>query len=203
MRLGIYGGSFDPVHFGHLLLAETCREECHLDEVWLVPAAIPPHKQDRELTPARQRCEMLELALAGNEQLRVSTLEIERGGISYTVDTLRDIAGQQPGAELFVLMGADSLRDLNTWREPGEICRLATPLVFRRGGSPEPDLDVLREFVPAERLREIRRLQVQMPAIELSSSDLRARAAAGKGLRFRTPRPVEHYILIQGLYRPA
>jgi nicotinate-nucleotide adenylyltransferase len=203
MRLGIYGGSFDPVHYGHLLLAETCREACRLDEVWLVPAARPPHKQDRELTPARQRVEMLELALAGNERLRVSTLEIERGGVSYTVDTLRDVARRQAGAELFVLMGADSLRDLLTWREPQEICRLAAPLVVRRSGAPEPDLNVLAGLVTPERLAEFRALQVQMPLIELSSSALRARALAGKSLRFRTPRPVEQYIQTQGLYRAS
>ena len=135
MRLGIFGGSFDPVHYGHLLLAETCREACRLDEVWLIPAAVPPHKRDREISPARQRIDMLELALAGNDHLRVSTLEIDRGGVSYTVDTLRAIKDDRPAADLFFLMGADSLRDLSTWREPAEICRLAYPLVVRRSGA--------------------------------------------------------------------
>ena len=201
MRLGIYGGSFDPVHYGHLLLAETCREACRLDEVWLIPAAKPPHKLDRELTPARQRVEMLELAVTGSEHLKVSSLEIERGGVSYTVDTLRDIAQGHPGAELFVLMGADSLRDLLTWREPAEICCLATPIVVRRSGVAEPDLSSLAGLVSAERLAEIQSLQVQMPIIELSSTDLRTRAAAGKSLRFRLPRAVEQYIHAHGLYR--
>src|SRR6187401_508866 len=103
MRLGIYGGSFDPVHYGHLLLAECCREALRLDEVWLIPAAVPPHKQDRQRAPAKARLEMLELALGGHEQLRASALEIERGGVSYTVDTLAAINGERPDAQLFLL----------------------------------------------------------------------------------------------------
>src|SRR6185295_4732710 len=90
-RLGIFGGSFDPVHYGHLLLAECCREQCRLDEVWFVPAAVPPHKQGRELTPAEQRIEMLQLAIGGHTAFKVSRLEIDRGGVSFTVDTLAEL----------------------------------------------------------------------------------------------------------------
>ena len=118
MRLGIFGGSFDPVHYGHLLLAESCREQCRLDEVWFVPAAAPPHKRSRELTAGQHRIEMLRLAVGGHAAFQVSTLEIERGGLSYTVDTLAEIQQHQPAAELFLLMGADSLVDLPSWREP-------------------------------------------------------------------------------------
>src|SRR5437763_13171124 len=135
MRLGIYDGSFDPVHYGHLLLAECCRETLLLDEVWLIPAAIPPHKQSRELSPAKARLEMLELALGGHEQLRASDIEIKRGGVSYTAETLAAIHDLHADAALFLLMGADSLHDLPTWREPGRICELAIPAVVRRGGS--------------------------------------------------------------------
>src|SRR6186997_2175578 len=116
MRLGLYGGSFDPVHYGHLLLAECALETLRLDEVWLLPAAVPPHKQTRELAAAKDRLAMLELALGGHEQIRASKLELDRGGVSYTVDTLTTIHQQQPGATLFFLMGADSLHDLPTWR---------------------------------------------------------------------------------------
>ena len=202
MRLGMFGGSFDPVHYGHLLLAECCREACSLDEVWLVPAAVPPHKSDRELAAAKHRLEMLELALAGNERLRPSAIEINRGGVSYTVDTLGAIRSERPEAELFLLMGADSLRDLPTWREPQRICELATPVVVRRSGAPQPDLAVLRQFMPSERINTVRGLMVEMPIIELSSTDLRERAAAGRSLRYRTPRAVEKYIETHGLYKP-
>lgn len=201
MRLGLYGGSFDPVHYGHLLLAECCRETLALDEVWLIPAARPPHKQSRVLAPEKQRYEMLELALAGHEQLRASKLELDRGGVSYTVDTLLSVRELAPGAELFLLMGADSLADLPTWREPRRICELSLPAVVRRGGSAEPDFEALRGVISDERLTAMRAAQVQMPLIELSSTDLRQRAASGRSLRFRTPRAVEKYIETQRLYQ--
>ena len=113
MRLGLYGGSFDPVHYGHLLLAECCREQCRLDAVWFVPAAVPPHKQDATLSPANQRIEMLQLAIGGHESLAVYRGEIERGGVSYTVDTLEQLHREEPQRELFFLMGADSLADVH------------------------------------------------------------------------------------------
>jgi nicotinate-nucleotide adenylyltransferase len=202
MRLGIFGGSFNPVHYGHLLLAESCREACALDEVWLVPAAVPPHKLGDLLAPGKARLEMLELALAGNEQLRPSSIELDRGGVSYTVETLARIGEAKPGATLFLLMGADSLEDLPTWREPERICALATPVVVRRAGSPEPDFAALAPLVSAERLAEIRGWQVEMPLVEISSTDLRERAAAGRSLRYRTPRAVEKYIETHRLYQP-
>jgi nicotinate-nucleotide adenylyltransferase len=203
MRLGIFGGSFDPVHYGHLLLAECCREALALDEVWLVPAAQPPHKQDRKLAPGKARLEMLELALADHEPMRPSALELERGGVSFTVDTLEAICQAHPEAELFLLLGADSLRDLPTWRKPQRILELALPVAVRRGGNPEPDYHVLAGLSSPQRLEAIRRLQVEMPRIDLSSTDLRRRARLGLSLRFRTPRAVEEYIRAHGLYRDA
>jgi len=202
MRLGIYGGSFDPVHFGHLLLAECCREQLRLDEVWLIPAAVPPHKQSRERASGKARLEMLELALAGSEHLRASPLEIDRGGVSYTVETLAAIHQQQPAAALFLLLGADALHDLPTWREPARICELALPVVVHRGGAAEPNLAALAPLVSPARLDEIRAAQVQMPLMELSSTDLRQRTAQGQSLRYRTPRAVEKYIETQRLYAP-
>lgn len=201
MLLGVFGGSFDPVHYGHLLLAETCREQCRLDQVLFVPAAVPPHKRSQPLSPARDRVEMLRLAIGGHDQLAVSTIEIDRGGVSYTIDTLEALSNEFPGAELFLLMGADSLRDLPTWREPQRLCSMALPVVMRRAGAPEPDLASLAAIVDGRRLAEIRRHQVEMPIIELSSTDLRARAAAGRSLRYRTPRAVEKYIETHRLYR--
>lgn len=203
MRLGIFGGSFDPVHNGHLLLAECCREEQRLDEVWFLPAAAPPHKLGAVLAPPKARLEMLELATSGNDAFRVSSLEIDRGGVSYTVETLRAIRGQYPQAELFLLMGADSLRDLPTWREPGGILELAIPVVVRRAGAAEPDFEPLASLVHDDRLRMIRASQVVMPLMELSSTDLRQRAGDGRSLRYRIPRAVEKYIETQGLYRTS
>lgn len=199
-RLGIFGGSFDPVHYGHLILAESCREACQLDQVWLLPAAVPPHKRQHALSDHARRVAMLELALAGHPALRVSTLELERGGISYTVDTLTAIRQQLPDTELFLLMGADSLDDLPHWRDPQRICQLAIPVVVRRAGAPEPDVDILTALVDDRRLEQIRGVQVEMPVIGLSSTAIRQRIAQGQSIRFRTPRAVEKYIETHGLY---
>ncbi len=201
LKLGIFGGSFDPIHFGHLLLAETCREQCRLDRVLMVPAAVPPHKQEASLSSARDRIEMLRLAVGGHDQLDISTIEIDRGGVSYTVDTLTTIAEQEPDAELFFLMGGDSLKDLPSWREPERLCELAIPLVVRRAGSPEPDYSSISQLVSPERLDRIREHQVEMPIIELSSTDIRNRVANDRSIRYQTPRAVEKYIETHGLYR--
>jgi nicotinate-nucleotide adenylyltransferase len=201
MRLGIFGGSFNPVHYGHLLLAETCREQARLDQVWFVPNFLSPLKQDQPPAPPKQRLEMLQLAIGGHEAFHLSTIELDRGGVSYTVDTLAEITKQRPDAELFFLLGADSLVDFPRWREPQRICELATPLVVRRHGSPEPHYEMLAPLLPPVRLATVRQLTVDMPIIELSSTDLRRRAAAGQSLRYRTPRAVEKYIETHGLYR--
>jgi nicotinate-nucleotide adenylyltransferase len=201
MRLGIFGGSFNPVHYGHLLLAETCREQARLDEVWFVPNALSPLKQDAPPAPAKHRVEMLQLAIGGHEAFRLSTLEIDRGGLSYTADTLSEIARQRPSDELFFLLGADSLSDFPRWREPQRICELAQPLVVRRHGAPEPRYEMLAALVPPERLAAVRSSTIDMPIIELSSSDLRRRAAEGASLRYRTPRGVETYVETHRLYR--
>ena len=200
MRLGLFGGSFDPVHYGHLLLAEICREECRLEQVWFVPAAIAPHKRDRGHASDSQRLEMLRLAIAGHEAFQVSDVEIARGGISYTVDTLTEVRRQRPDDELFFLMGADSLDDFPTWREPGKICQLATIIVVDRHGSQPVDLQRLAAFADPQRLEQIRQHRVEFPLIEISSTDIRHRAAAGKSIRFRLPRAVEKYIETNGVY---
>lgn len=201
MRLGIFGGTFDPVHYGHLLLAETAREQCRLDQVWFVPAAVPPHKQQRTITEADHRVEMLKLALAGDEAFQVSTCELDRGGVSFTVDTLAELVQADPARELYLILGADSLADLPHWREPRRICELATLIVAHRAGSATPNLDCLGELVSAERRAQFDQYQIEMPRVDLSSSDIRARVAMGRSIRYRTPRAVEKYIETAGLYR--
>jgi nicotinate-nucleotide adenylyltransferase len=194
MRLGVFGGTFDPVHYGHLLLAESCREECRLDRVLFLPAAVPPHKPATALTPAAHRVEMLKLAIGGHPQFEVCTYEIDRGGVNYTFETLIALREQHPDAEIFFLMGSDSLRDLPTWREPARICELATLVVACR-----PDASSQPPDEPA--LEKVARCHVEMPAIGISSRDLRRRVAEGHSIRFQTPRGVEKYIEAQGLYR--
>ena len=198
MRLGLFGGTFDPVHFGHLLLAEQCREQCELDEVWFLPSGSPPHKDDAEITAARHRVGMLELAIAGHECFRVNEMELQREGPTYTVDTLQALTDERLDDELTFLIGADSLRDLPTWREPQRILELATIVAVNR---PDRDItdatrltDCLGEAA-AERIRII-----NMPGIDLSATDIRGRLAAGRSIRFMTPRAVEAYIEQHAVY---
>jgi nicotinate-nucleotide adenylyltransferase len=200
MRLGFYGGSFDPVHYGHLLLAECCHEQCRLDAVWFAPAAVPPHKQHRELSPAADRIEMLKLAIGGHEAFSVYLGEVDRGGVSYTVDTLEKLHAEHPADELFLPMGADSLADLPNWRKPERICELAIPVVVQRTGSPEPNDTLLAKLMSPQRLAIARENRVTMPVVELSASDIRRRVTDGQSIRYRTPRAVEKYIETHGLY---
>ena len=201
MRIGILGGSFDPVHYGHLLLAECCREKCTLDLVWFMPAAKSPHKVGSPSASDEARVEMLKLAVGGHPPFEVSTLELDRGGLSYTVDTLTQIHEQQRGAELFFLMGGDSLDDFSNWRQPGRICDLATLVFVSRPPNDVPDFDALANVLTKEQIERTRQHHVHMPQIELSSSDIRQRVAAGRSIRFQTPRAVEEYIRTSGLYR--
>jgi len=198
MRLGIYGGTFDPVHYAHLLAAEQCREQCRLDEVWFIPAAVPPHKPARGISAGEARAEMLEVAVAGHSQFRVDCRELEREGLSYTVDTLADLRAEDPTRELFLLLGADSVADFGTWREPERILELATLMAVNRGRA-RPDLSGFEaRFGPAALDRV---LQVEMPAVDLAATDLRERVRTGRSIRFMTPRGVEAYIAQHGLYR--
>jgi nicotinate-nucleotide adenylyltransferase len=201
MRLGILGGSFDPVHYGHLLLAGSCREQARLDRVLFVPAGIPPHKQGRELTPGALRLEMLSLAIAGDPAFEASPLEVERGGVTYTVDTLRGLHAARPSDELFLLLGSDMFADLPNWRRPSEVLALALPVVVLRPGAAEPDFSALEGLATPERILQARNARVSMPLVGFSSSALRERVASGRSIRYWTPRGVEKYIESAGLYR--
>ncbi len=200
MRIGIFGGSFDPVHYGHLLLAELCRESYELDEVRLVPAAIPPHKQDQGRAADEHRLHMLHLAIGGHPKISAWDVELQRGGVSYTVETLQALRAEQPTDELFFLMGADSLFDLPNWRSPEEICELATLAVVDRPGNRDVNFEVLSDIVSPERIEHFRKHVVRMPQLEISSSEIRRRVAGKKSIRFQTPRAVEQYIAEESLY---
>ena len=200
MRIGIFGGSFDPIHLGHLILAEQCREQARLDQVWFIPCAQQPLKQQGAQSTDRQRVEMIELALAGYQSFVLSKLELERGGVSYMVDTLELIQASHPEAELFLLMGDDSLESFSRWKSPQRICQLATPLVVNRPGSGDVDLTVLKPFASATRMAEIQQYNITSPRIEISSTDLRQRIGGGKSIRYLVPRAVEKYAQTQNLY---
>jgi nicotinate-nucleotide adenylyltransferase len=215
MLLGIFGGSFDPVHNGHLALARVCYEQAALDELWFTPTAIQPLKHRGPHATAAERVEMLNLAIETELSepgrpdstepaeirprviCRVCTLEIDRGGFSYTVETLRQIHEELPEAELFFLMGADAVRDVPHWKEPAEIFRLSTPLVVRRAEQSEPNLSDLKRLCAANKQPRL----VEMPAIDVSSSEIRRRIAAGEPIQQFVPSAVDAYITQHELYR--
>jgi len=195
MRVGLFGGTFDPIHLGHLVLAEQCREQLQLDAVWFIPTGEPPHKPPGGRTPGRIRYEMVQLAIAGHERFRVLDLEIQRTGPSFTVETLTELHQQQPDARFWWLMGADMLRDFPTWREPDRIVTLARIAAVNRGGMPLP------EAIPTRERFGHAIDDVTIPAITLAASDLRQRVAQGQSIRYLVPRAVEVYIEQHGLYR--
>ncbi|MBM83301.1 MAG: nicotinic acid mononucleotide adenylyltransferase [Planctomycetaceae bacterium] len=198
MKVGIFGGTFDPVHCGHLLLAEQCREQCGLDEIRFVPTGNPPHKASANITDGQHRAEMLEFATAGVPAFVVDRMELNRDTVTYTIDTLRELAGQE-SRELYFIMGSDSLADLPNWREPAAILEMTHVIAVNRGGRSQPDLEPLRAQFGDVVDQKI--ISVAMPGIELSATDIRGRIATGKSIRFQVPRAVEAYIEEHGLYR--
>ncbi len=196
MRLGLFGGTFDPIHLGHLILAEQCREACSLDRVWFVVTGAPPHKPGGR-TAVTHRLEMARIAVAGHRAFAVSEIEASRPGPHYSVETLESVRRDSPNDELYFLIGADSLADLPSWREPVRIAQLATIVVVNRPGMEEVDPATLPGFGPGSHPL----VSVSIPPIGIASSDLRARLAQGRSVRYLVPRGVEAYIEAQGLYR--
>ncbi len=201
MRVGIFGGAFDPIHFGHLILAEQSREQGQLDEVWFVPTAHPPHKEEPTLTRFDQRVEMLAVAVAGNPAFRIDELEKERPGPSYTADTLAELRRRHPAHEFLLLLGSDTLLDLPHWYQPHRVLESAGLLVMTRPGSAVLSAEQLRERLHLPERTPLRLEVIETPLIDISSRDLRRRAASGRSLRYFLPRAVECYIHEKRLYR--
>jgi nicotinate-nucleotide adenylyltransferase len=203
VRLGVFGGTFDPVHFGHLILAEQCREQAQLDQVLFVPSARPPHKLTQPLTPLERRIEMLALAISGQPAFRIDDMEKDRPGPSYTVETLQILRDRQPEAELFLILGGDSVNDLPYWYEPRRILELASLLIVARPGADMPPLDAWREALKLPADFGVRCQVVRCPLIDIASRDVRQRQAEGKSIRYLVPRAVEEYIREKKLYSVA
>jgi nicotinate-nucleotide adenylyltransferase len=201
MRIGVFGGTFDPVHLGHLVVAEQSREQARLDEVWLVPAARPPLKLERPVTPFAQRVEMLALAIAGQPAFRIDLLEKDRPGPSYTADTLEELHQRQPAADFFFVVGSDVLPTLPQWYEPVRIVQRATLLIVARPHWPVMPAEQLRANLRLPAEVPLRQQTIEVPLIDLSSTDLRRRIAEGRSIRYLVPRAVECYIHEKRLYR--
>lgn len=215
MRLGILGGSFDPVHNGHLALARAGQEQAALDEVWYMPTAVQPLKHKGPHASDAQRIEMLQLAIDSSDSepehlphgepgrprprppWRVCTLEIDRGGRSYTVDTMRQLHEELPEAKLFFLIGSDALRDVARWKEPREIFHLVTPLVVHRAGELVPTLETLAGLCQPSTQPQV----IHMPAMDISSTEIRRRVAFGELIDAFVPTGVADYIQRNSLYR--
>lgn len=199
-RIGVYGGTFDPVHVGHLVAASEVWAALGLDRLVFMPAGRPPHKGDQAITPAPQRVRMLELAIADRPHFALSALDLAPDRPSYTADLLarlRDAWG--PQHEFYFVLGEDSLRDFPGWREPGRIAALARLAVVTRP-QVEADCDAVVRAVPALAGRIH---PVPIPALDIASHDLRARVAAGRPIAYQVPGAVEGYIAREGLYRPT
>lgn len=193
MRVGIMGGTFDPVHLGHLLAAELAREAAGLDEVWFMPSYVPPHKAKGPAAAPEERLEMVRLAVEGNPSFRVTDIEIRKGGTSYTVDTLALLMKEHPDAEFSYIIGADMVMYLPKWYRITDIVRQIGFIGLARPGW-ETDLGAL----PAE-IREKVTL-VPMVRMELSSTEIRRRLSEGQSVRYMLPERVREYIEGRGLY---
>jgi nicotinate-nucleotide adenylyltransferase len=196
VRVGIYGGVFNPPHHGHLVAAQEAHSQLGLDVVVWIPVGEAPHRAIESDPGADTRLEMVELATSADERFRVSRIELEREGPSYTVDTLRELHEREPDSEFFLILGGDQALALPTWREPEQVLELATLAVFERGSSTRNAIGItIGRLVGADRVRFL-----EMPRIDISSTLVRRRAAAGKPIRYLVPDKVANFIGAQSLY---
>ena len=200
--VGIMGGTFDPVHIGHLAAAEEARDALGLERILFVPAGIPPHKRARDITEAAHRVAMLELAIVGNEAFGLSRVELDRAGPSYTLDTVEQLAAETRRAageaDLTVILSAESFRGLPTWHQPERLLALARIAVVPRGGFPPPGRAWLEQHFPG---CEARVSFLDAPHLRLSATEIRDRVGAGRSIRYLVPDAVIAYIEDHGLYQ--
>jgi nicotinate-nucleotide adenylyltransferase len=199
-RVGLFGGTFDPPHLGHLILASEAKAQLELTRLLWTVTPDPPHKQDQTITPLEHRLAMVKLAIEDNPAFEISDVELSRPGPHYTIDTIRLLAKQNPNAEIVPIIGGDSLNDLPTWHEPKEILFTAHWVgVMRRPGE-ETNLKELEQELPGITSKIH---YVDAPLLEIASSEIRHRVAAGKPFRYYLPEHVYEYIEKHHLYQPA
>ncbi|HYP62172.1 MAG TPA: nicotinate-nucleotide adenylyltransferase [Thermomicrobiales bacterium] len=196
-RIGLLGGTFDPIHYGHLIIAEATRDQLGLDHIEFLPANDPPHKPDATVSPVHDRIAMVNAAIGTIPYFVINCIEMERVGPSYTVDTLERLKERRPEDDFSFIIGGDSLRDLPTWRSPARIIELASLAVINRPGA-RYDFEHLEMILPGLRARTA---FIEAPLIDISATTLRTRCAEGRSIRFQTPDPVIEYITSNTLYR--
>ena len=198
MKIGIMGGTFDPIHFGHLATAEAVREIFTLDEIIFIPAARPPHKLGKNVTDEKHRLAMTILATRSNKFFRVSDMELKRTGLSYTLDTVNELHKTfGDSAEIFFIIGADSLADLPKWHAARELVNKCHFIATTRQGV-DIDFSAVENFFGSAAVEHIHR--VTTPRLEISSTDLREKVRLGRSIKYLVPKAVEEYILREGLY---
>jgi len=190
-RLGVLGGTFNPITIAHLIIAEQVSEVRRLDKVLFIPARVPPHKAGSDVAPAADRYRMTILATRSNPRFEVSRIELDRPGKSFTKDTLRELLDMYPGTDLFYIIGSDAVAELSTWREPELVLKLARFLVVERPGH---DMSLLEERY--KKSVDI----VPVVGLDISSSDIRERVRQGRSIKYLVPAKVEEYIREKGLY---
>jgi nicotinate-nucleotide adenylyltransferase len=200
-RVGILGGSFDPVHIGHLIIAQDALERLELTEVVFVPAYIPPHKQHLDRVDSNHRFSMLQLATETDMRFTVSDVELRRGGLSYTFDTIQDMATTDPKAEHVLIVGSDTLVDMHTWHRIDELLEMCSIATFLRPGlSSLAEIEERINF-DVSRKEELTSRIIESHLVEVSSTEIRMRVAEGLSIRYLVPNEVEMYIYEHGLYR--
>ncbi|MEO1527956.1 MAG: nicotinate-nucleotide adenylyltransferase [Planctomycetota bacterium] len=201
MRIGIFGGSFDPVHVGHLWIGEAATECLKLDRLLWIPTATQPLKPGGAVASDQQRFEMLRLAISGRDGHVVDDREIRREGTSYSIDTVSELQAESPGNDWFFILGSDSLASMPKWKDTDRLLNQVTLAVVQRGGEPAIDFTVLEGLCDSARLDLFRCSIVTMPVIEISSSEIRTRVGEGRGVRYRVPHAVETYLRDHRLYK--
>lgn len=197
MKICIFGGTFNPVHNGHLIMAQMAFDKFRLDKMLFIPCYLPPHKGSREIAPAQDRMEMLRRAIKGNPHFSISDIEIKRGGRSYSIDTIKGLKNSsKPTDRYYFLIGSDSLRDFYSWVEADELLKLCEFIVVER-----PGLSVAQIFRKSPRKKKYFTKIVSEFPVGISSTDIRRRVRSGKSIRFLVPDRVEKYIEQKGLYR--
>jgi len=199
-RYGIMGGTFDPVHYGHLVTAEAVRDEFKLDKVVFVPTGKPPHKKGYKVTDAKHRYLMTVLATVTNPFFEVSRIEIDREGYTYTIDTVLEFKKMQPeDTKIYFITGADAVLEILTWKKVGELLRLCNFVAATRPGYEPSQLNEMIKYV--EKVHGSTIHMVEVPAMAISSTDIRNRIKANRPIKYLVPESVEYYIMKNGLYR--
>ncbi|QVL34309.1 nicotinate-nucleotide adenylyltransferase [Telmatocola sphagniphila] len=199
IRIGIFGGTFDPIHLAHLLIAEQCREQARLEKILFIPSAVPPHKTLTNISSFSDRARMVELAIAGNSRFEIDLLESNRSGPSYTLDTLTELHASHPDWDIHFIIGADGILDLPGWHKPREILMKCQLCIVNRPGFPDVDIPALSRQLNTE-IEDVKFSIVSVAQLDIASRDIRALHKKGASIRYMVPDSVRNWIVERGLY---